>query len=159
MQFWMLDKIVDLKKWEFWLRSSLFHLPFKSFECVGWKKNPWLKYARGRAFLVCYIWSLELQLSSKRWSRWLFIFNTITFFSLFFGNCELQNDKPAVFERGMGEKEEEGLEVLLLLIIITVVALGNAFPFSLQDKYDTTFGRTNGSNQMHRTDPLALGAH
>lgn len=77
----------------------------------------------------------------------------------FFGNCELQNDKPAVFERGVGEKEEEGLEasilLLLLLLMITIVtlALGNAFPFSLQDKYDTAFGKTKGSNKMHMTHP------
>lgn len=28
MQFWMLDNIADIKKWEFWLKSSLFHLHF-----------------------------------------------------------------------------------------------------------------------------------
>lgn len=37
MQFWRLDNIADIKKWEFWLKSSLFHLHLKSFEFVGCK--------------------------------------------------------------------------------------------------------------------------
>lgn len=57
----------------------------------------------------------------------------------------------------MGEKEEEGLEalwkLLLLIIIIVQLALGITFPFRLQDKYDATFGKTNGGNKMHMTDP------
>lgn len=57
---------------------------------------------------------------------------------------------------GWGEKEEEGLEALLklLLIIITVkLALGNTVPFLLQDNFDTTFEETNGGNKVHMTQP------
>lgn len=56
-------KLWTLKSENFDRRAHFSTYFFFSFECVGWK-NPCLKYVRGRAFLVCYIWSLELQLSS-----------------------------------------------------------------------------------------------
>lgn len=54
MWFWVLDNIADIKKWEFCLKSSLFHLSWL-FLSVGAERTPCLNMPGGGLFGVLYL--------------------------------------------------------------------------------------------------------